>query len=445
MASESAEEDSNAEATRPPDRPVPRAARGPHFLVPLVPLLVSAAILLCGNGVLVTLVAVRANLEGFSPSTIGLFGTSYFAGFVVGCLFTARLIAQAGHIRVFAALASAAALTSLILILFVDPWVWAATRAVMGFCFSGLFTVVEAWLNEKAPSSSRGRVLSLYRLIDLGSVTVAQFLLPAIGPEGFPIFAVVAIFFCLAVMPISLSRQRSPLAPERPSLDVGRIWRLSPVACVGCVTVGLTTSAFRTVGPVYAQSAGLSVEQVAVFMTAGIVGGAVLQFPFGWLSDRYDRRWTLLIATVGASLAGLAITLTGASEPFALYAGAFVFGCFAIPLYSLSVAHANDMAGEGDYVQLTATLILFWGLAASVGPFTASLLMQASSSAAFFVYTSFFHILFVAFVLYRMVKRRTAPGVQKASYVPLNRTSPEIFRLARRRNGRGRRQQESEE
>ena len=51
-------------------------------------------------------------------------------------------------------------------------------RFAMGFCFAGLFMVIESWLNAHAASANRGRLLSIYRLIDLAAVTGAQFLLP---------------------------------------------------------------------------------------------------------------------------------------------------------------------------------------------------------------------------------------------------------------------------
>ena len=76
----------------------------------LFPILASAGILLAGNGLLVTLVAVRAGLESFPDSLIGLMGSIYFVGFMAGCLVVPRLIRRAGHIRTFASLAAVAAI-----------------------------------------------------------------------------------------------------------------------------------------------------------------------------------------------------------------------------------------------------------------------------------------------------------------------------------------------
>ncbi len=401
----------------------------------LVPLLVSAGILLAGNGMQITLVAVRAGQEGFPPSLIGLMGTLYFAGYIVSCLVSARLIARAGHIRVFAALSALAAVGALIFALVVEPLVWLPVRLVMGFCFAGLFMVMESWLNSEAEESDRGRVLSIYRLVDLSAVTASQLVLPLIGTMGYEAFSVVAILFCLALLPISLSRGGNPRAPASPRLRLGHIWSISPVGCLGCTTIGLTNSAFRNIGPIYAQEIGFDVEGVALFMTAGIVGGALAQYPLGWLSDKINRRNVLIGCTLGAAAAGgLLAALTGSSAHL-IYLGAFLFGASALPLYSISIAHANDRAGPGDYVELSAGLILFFSLGAAVGPFFASLVLQHYGAPGFFIYTSLLHLAFLVFVAYRITRRAAVPRELKTRFEAFMRTSPAIFRLARRGNG----------
>ncbi|MEM7043955.1 MAG: MFS transporter [Pseudomonadota bacterium] len=395
----------------------------------LLPLLISAGILLGANGLIGTLIAVRASLEGFPEAAIGLMGTAYFAGFFGGSLLTPKLIARAGHVRVFAALAALSAIAALGFVLALNIPAWIAFRVLTGFAFSGLSMVVESWLNERAASADRGRVLSLYRIVDLGAVTGSQFLLPVFGPGGFEIFAVAAILFAAALIPISLSKATSPPPPAITRLQPLWVWRLSPVAAAGCITLGLTNGAFRTVGPLYAGSMGLSVDQVALFMSLGIAGGALLQYPFGWLSDRTDRRFILLLATAGAAASSLYLASTESSVN-AVLLGGFLFGSFALPLYSLSAAHANDHAKPGEFIGLAAGLTLFYALGASIGPLASSLIIERFGAPSFFNYTCSLHGLFILFVLYRMTKRAAVPAALRSRFVALLRTSPLIFRLS---------------
>ena len=122
---------------------------------PLIPLLIAAGILLGGNGLQGTLIALRGAQEGFSPATIGFMGTAYFGGFLLGCIFITRIMKAVGHVRSFSALAAIASAGTLLLVLVIDPVMWSAIRFATGFCFAGLFTVMESWLNSGVQNHDR--------------------------------------------------------------------------------------------------------------------------------------------------------------------------------------------------------------------------------------------------------------------------------------------------
>ncbi|MDH3694623.1 MAG: MFS transporter, partial [Gammaproteobacteria bacterium] len=70
--------------------------------------------IMLANGLQGTLLALRASMEGFSATTVGMFMSGYFIGMIAGSIHTPRLVERVGHIRVFAALASAASISVLI-------------------------------------------------------------------------------------------------------------------------------------------------------------------------------------------------------------------------------------------------------------------------------------------------------------------------------------------
>ncbi len=406
---------------------------------PLIPLLIAAGILLAGNGLQGTLIALRGAEEGFSAGLIGFMGTAYFGGFLLGCVAVPRLLQSVGHIRTFASLAAIATAATLALVIWIDPTVWFIMRLLVGFCFSGLFTAVDSWINSSVANKDRARVLSLYRLIDLASVTGAQFLLPLYGSSGFTLFAIIAMFVCLSMVPVSLADRSNPKPPESYRFDLKKIWNLSPMASIGCIAIGMTSSTFRLVGPVYAQEIGLSITGVATFMSAGIIGGAVLQYPLGWWSDRYDRRWALIGATSGAAAAGLYLAWFAGNSQLLNYIGIFSFGAFAMPLYSLSAAHANDRAGKDDYVLVSAGLIFLFSLGAMIGPTLGSLLIETYDARALFTFTSVVHGSLVLVTLWRMRATASVPAEGRGRFVGLLRTSSYMARLGRnrRRNASG--------
>ena len=412
-----------------------------HSLKPLVPLFLAAAILLAGNGLQGTLIALRGTEEGFSTLMIGVIGAAYFAGFIAGCFVVPPILRTVGHIRTFSALCAIAASCTLLLVLVIDPVVWVGLRFLIGLCFASLFTTVDSWLNSGVTNENRAKVLSIYRLIDIVVVTGSQFLIPVFGVTQFAIFAILAIMICMSLVPISLADRSNPEPPGSFSFSPRIVWTLSPIACIGCVAIGLTNATFRMIGPVYAQTIGLPTTAIATFMGAGILGGAVLQYPFGVLSDRYDRRIVVLGATAGAALAGLFITGIAGSVPNLNYVGIFLFGAFSMPLFSLSAAHANDHASKDQYVQVAAGLIFFWSVGAMAGPFISSVLMQVHGPSVLFKFTSAIHAALILVTLWRMRVRAGVPRAARSRYHALLRTSLALTRMASKEGRRERDQQ----
>lgn len=372
-------------------------------LAPLVPLLLTCSILLGGNGLQGSLVALKAEQVGFSPTLVGLTGTAYFAGYLVGCMLAPKLIQAVGHIRVFAALSSISAAMMLALVLIIDPVAWLVIRFITGVALCGIFTVIESWLNASSGNTHRARIVALYRTVDLLSVTGAQFLLPIFGVQTFHLFAVMAICFACSTVPVALIDRTNPAPPQDFRFDLGYLWRLSPLACMTSIVTGLANSVFRLIGPLYATASGLDIKGVAIFITTGIVGAAAAQFPLGYLSDRFGRRVTVLTCSGLGSLAGLFLAFVAGTNPLLIYIGIAAFGAFALPLYSLAASHANDQAeGPAGYVLVAAGLTFFFSIGAIAGPFLASTLLEQFGPQAVFAYTAAIHAGLVAIAVWRL-------------------------------------------
>ena len=154
----------------------------------LFALLLGYALMQIGNTLQGTLLSVRGSIAQFTPTQIGAVGAAFWVGIVVGSLYAGRVIQQVGHTRTFAALAAIAASTALLHLLVISPAVWIAARAVTGFCFAGVFIVVESWLNASVNAQTRGQILSVYGMTGLIAGIGGQMLLPAGDPHGYRLF-----------------------------------------------------------------------------------------------------------------------------------------------------------------------------------------------------------------------------------------------------------------
>jgi MFS family permease len=385
-------------------------------LSPVAALLISVSILLMGNGLQGTLIPVRANMEAFSPMEVGLLGTAYFLGFTLGCIYGPSLVRRSGHIRAYLAMTSLASVISLMHAIDVNPVTWWGLRAVTGFCFAVLYIVIESWLNAKSDNRTRGTVFSIYTAINLTVITIGQMMLGLASPASFSLFATASILISLAAMPIALTMSASPAPPDAFRLRIGKLYRISPVGVAGCFAVGLANGAFWALGPVFAQNNGFDMSGIAVFMSAVVLGGALMQWPLGSLSDRIDRRVVMVFAAFIALAAALAITVIPASDKSLTILAAAVFGAGAFPLYALAVAHANDNANPSDCVEVSSGLLLVYGLGAAAGPLIASMTRQVMSVPTLFLFTAAVHAILIGWVIWRISRREATPVQERVVF-----------------------------
>ncbi|WP_196160302.1 MFS transporter [Reinekea sp. G2M2-21] len=373
-------------------------------LVPLTALLISDALMLLGHGLLLTLLPVTASNIGFSAVQIGLTGTGYFIGFVLGCLVTPFVLKRVGHIRSFAVLAS---LYTSVVLLF--AWSqsflgWMLLRFMIGIMIAGLYMIIESWLNERAESTKRGSILAFYSMLNLVMITLAQQLLNLGSVSSVQLFALAGTLLALSIVPVSVTLSLAPTPISKVTVDLAKVWRHSHIGLIGAAISGLVTGAFWALAPVYANDGGFNNLQLASFMSAAVLGGAIFQIPLGRLSDRYDRRIILIGIAVAGVAGSLAIFLVSFS---AVYAGvmstvsAFLWGAVAMTMYAICLAHANDGADSADFVDIGSAMLITYGVSSAVGAPLASLLMQVFSYHYFFIYMSAMFALFTGLLIMR--------------------------------------------
>src|SRR6476660_653611 len=223
----------------------------------LLALLLGFGLMQMGNTLQGTLLSVRGGMEKFSPAQIGAVGAGFWVGIVIGSLRCERLIQSVGHIRTFLALGAIASTAPLLHLLMIDPIIWMVARALTGFCFAGLFIVVESWLNSAATDQTRGQILSVYAMTGLLAGIIGQLLLPATGPTGFNPFCVIAIIIAFALVPIALTKAEAPTYHVGARIRLRELYGQSPFGLVAAALCGVTTSAFFTLGPIFAEQRGL--------------------------------------------------------------------------------------------------------------------------------------------------------------------------------------------
>jgi MFS family permease len=384
----------------------------------ILALLLGYGLMQMGNTLQGTLLTVRGGIEGFSPAEIGAVGAGFWAGIVVGSLRGGTLIRRVGHVRTFAALGAIASAAALLHLLVLDSLAWVLARALTGFCFAGLFIVVESWLNGAARAEIRGQILSVYSMTGLMAGIAGQMLLPATDPAGFRPFCIIASIIAFALVPIALTRAAVPAdAGGEARVSPRWLYRKSPFGVVAAFLCGVTTGAFSTLGPVFAQRRGMSTAEIAVFMASGTLGGFVMAWPLGWLSDRIDRRFVIIAAaaTAAATLLTMIAVVPQDASPWLLGFCVALFGGTIVPTYSIVIAHVNDLVERSEFIAASGGLLIMQGAGAVFGPLIGGLAMSLIPRGLSATLITA-QVLIAAWGLYRLTRRASPPGADKIRF-----------------------------
>jgi MFS family permease len=391
-----------------------------------MPLLLSTAFLLMGVGLLHTHIALQGRGLGFSVAMIGVLTSAYYAGFLVGTYTIPQLTHRIGHIRTFAF--CAALLTLVVLIQALDPayGVWLVLRVLQGMMLVGLYAIIESWLNAASDPRHRSSVFAIYMMVNLGaSATAQQFL--RIRGEGFVLFCVVAILFCIASLPVVASHQSQPQLRSMPKVQIRRLFRLAPTALVSALLSGLALGAFWGLLPLYAVARGLGVGGIGTYMSVAIAGGVVLQWPLGRFSDRIDRRLALSLISATAALAAL-VNLLLPNIGAAAMVVIFVFGGMSFTLYPIAVAHLVDYVDRDELLAASSTVLLVNGVGSAVGPLVAGALMNLLQPQLLFVWFAVLDLMIASYAFYRFIHRKREV-TSDDNFVPLVNTTPSSLDL----------------
>ncbi|WP_299557617.1 MFS transporter [uncultured Sulfitobacter sp.] len=401
-----------------------------RMIISFAALFFSVVLLQLSSGGVGPLDVLSGTALGFSRQQIGLLGSAHFFGFFIGCWFAPRLMGSVGHSRAFAAFTAAGSIGLLAHMMVIDPYAWALMRVASGLCVAGCFTVVEAWLQAKVTNETRGRAMGTYRMMDMTGSLGAQMLIGFLAPASYVSYNLLAILCCAALLPITLSKTTQPDTPKSPRLRPGLAYERSPLAAAGVIVAALSSASFRMVGPIYGQEVGLTAPQIAYFLGAFVVGGALAQIPVGWIADKYDRRKVLIWLSVAAiASCGVTVGAAGLGVTGILLASA-LFGLTTFPIYSVAAAHAHDFASSEERVELSAALMFWFAMGAIAAPYVASVLIDTYGPEALFAMLAAGHAVLIVFGIARMRARPTKERRTPFVFVP--RTSFLVGRLFRR-------------
>lgn len=366
-------------------------------------LLFGFLMLMMGNGIQGSLIAIRAGQEEFSDITSGFVIAAYYIGMLFGGMLTQGFVERTGHVRVFGAMASVASAAILLFFIWVEPVSWFVLRMVVGFCYTGLYIVAESWLNESVSNEFRGRLLASYWFVHYIGFSIGQLLLNVAPLDSATLFILVSVLLSSAIVPMMMSIRPSPRIPDRISFGIRALYKVSPFGTVAVPLISGTHTAFFAMGGYFGVKAALSVGEISVMLFALIVAGAIFQWPIGYISDKVDRRSVILyIATSVSFISALSFILFDKNTPLITITLFAIAGAISLPIYGNCVAHINDLAPKGQSVAISGRIYLLSAIGCMISPLLTAVCIQTVGANGFFVFTACAHATIAVFTVYRL-------------------------------------------
>ena len=390
-------------------------------------LILSVMIVQIAGGLLSMLTPLGLEAMGTGPQTIGVIAGFNAAGYMIGAWSAPRMLGQIGNIRLFAAASAINAVAVLSLSLWHDAAFWALLRIVQGIAFAYMFTSIESWMGEAVPDKSRGNVMGIYHTGAKLSLMVGPFFVAGMSPLDSRAYAWAGLFLALALVPVCLTRQKEPAPPDRKSMPVAELFRIAPAAVIGVLLAGVINTGTLALLPVYFEGfdlAGGGTAAAAIAGAAAWLGGLVLQWPAGVLSDRVERRLVIAGMCTVSGIAALMIAIFGrALGEIGVIAVLTIWGAGALSFYGLCVAHAIDRTPRGRVPQVMSGLLFVWAAGSIVGPLMSGFAMRVADRVGLFGLAGVLLLVLAVLMVIRVRQRAAPTEAQQEEWKPIAPTS----------------------
>lgn len=391
-------------------------------------IIVSMMMMAGASGVGFAYVPISLSRMGFEPWVAAAMTPALSFGGLVGCLVMGWLLRLSGHARIFMTVYALITLSFLVIMVTDNPVLWIGARMLYGFAINGAFIIAQSWLHDVATDDNRGRVITVFYVLYVVALGFGSFSIGLVDLDSHIPMAIAVALVTFAIIPVGLTRLRQPVPPEEVNVEIGKVWRISPVGLLGMLCVGGLTMTLQGFAPIYSGELGYAPADIGLLMLMLQMGVLVVQLPMGALSDRIDRRYVLFIVAAMSAMMALVMTVTGSNLSYLWLILVFAVWSGSVEtIYSVSSAIANDRADPRHFVFLSSTQMIAWSAGAFIIPLMNTLLLQFLPVEMFITVILWISSMFAVFVLSRIFVRdsvspQTADSFRYATAQVVNTT-----------------------
>ena len=238
---------------------------------------------------------------------------------------------------------------------------------MIGVTTNCLLVTSETWINEIVSDTNRGRLMGLYNALFTAAIALGPLVIPVTGIEGWTPFLVGALFIALAAIPLFWTGSHYLSPHEEASFNIFSFVFVAPTLVAAVLLFAWKETAGMSLLPVYGIRSGLSEAQAAIMLTVSGLGGVTLAYPVGWLADKFNRYWMLVLCGVG-TLSGTFLLPYVIGMDHLLWVLLFVWGGLFTGMYTVVLTIVGQRFRGRELVTANISIGVLWGIGSLTGP-----------------------------------------------------------------------------
>ncbi|MEL3925972.1 MFS transporter [Aeromonas enteropelogenes] len=371
---------------------------------PVLLLLCGLLLLTLSIAVLNTLVPLWLAHDQLPTWQVGMVGSSYFSGNLLGTLLAGVLIRRFGFNRSYYLASALFAAGCVGLGITLGFWSWLTWRFIAGIGCAMIWVVVESALMCSGNAHNRGRLLAAYMMIYYLGTVLGQLLVSKLSTGLMDVLPWATGLVLAAILPLLFTRIVNDGSDAQ---ETTRVWpmlrlRQARLGIDGCIISGIVLGSLYGLMPLYLNHQGVSDAGIGYWMAVMVGAGIMGQWPVGRLADRCGRLPVLRVQVLVVIL-GCVAMLGGVAMGPAL----FILGAAGFTLYPVAMAWACEKVEHHQLVAMNQALLLSYTIGSLLGPAYTALLMQHLSDNLLFIMIAGVTLLYLLMLLRPMGKHST--------------------------------------
>lgn len=326
-------------------------------------------------GALVPLISLRLEAAGYSKTLIGINGAMFPIGLLAIGYWLPRILRFFGPLRAVYFGVGVTSVSVLLLPVLDNYVAWSLLRLGAGAAGGVYWVMSETWINMMVTERTRGRVMALYTATMAFGFAVGPEIVARVGIEGFLPFVIVSALLALSAVPFLFVHDVKPDIPEHAGVNVLGAVRIAPLVLFAGLAGGAAESALYVMLPLYGTESGYDQASAARLLTWFYIGNVVLQFPLGYVADRFGRFRLLQLCVVGTLIGAILLPLLFAQE-LPLRSMLLLWGGMTMGIYTLSLALLGERFKPGDLSAANAAYVMMYEIGGLGGPVMAGGMMD---------------------------------------------------------------------